>query len=78
MLICHDCGEVFEKPKVLKSKVGDYWGAPAWEEWDACPYCESTEVYEAEQCQRCGEWVPELTEYGGIYICEICLDDLTG
>lgn len=43
---CEDCGKTFEDPRYYDECVGEYWGAPAYETWAICPYCESTEIEE--------------------------------
>lgn len=74
MFICLDCGELFEEPAVTYENQGEFWGAPAWEAWGACPNCGSTEYDHAEQCERCGEYFAELEDG----LCEFCHDDLYG
>lgn len=43
---CLDCGHIFkmDNAKVLKKQVGEFLGKPAYEHWDACPECLSTEI----------------------------------
>lgn len=77
MFICMDCGHVFEEPRVEHERMADFWGAPAWEEFGVCPNCGSVEYDTAEQCERCGEWVPETTDFGNVKLCDFCLEDLT-
>ena len=78
MWLCLDCGHVFDEPEVENHRAGSYWGDPAWEPWGICPSCGSTEITEAEQCQRCGEWVPETHDVLNMWVCDICRDDLEG
>ena len=78
MWICFDCGHVFDEPDTFQEKVGEFWGAPAWETCGCCPNCGSTEYDQAEQCERCGEWVPELYDVLNMRVCDICRDDLEG
>ena len=42
MIICNDCGHVFDE-----SEWGDY---------GECPSCNSTDTEEARECPICGEW----------------------
>lgn len=47
-LKCLDCEEVFteEDAYVVSEKVGEFWGAPAYMQYNACPNCHSTDVEE--------------------------------
>lgn len=55
MYICNDCGAEFETPKLKRESLGEYWGAPAWEPWGACPNCGSDEIEAEDHCDMCGE-----------------------
>lgn len=46
MYKCLDCESVFDESDVLvvNSYVGDYGSEPVYEPWNACPFCESTEI----------------------------------
>lgn len=46
MYRCIDCGSVFDEPTTVEDQVAFYGSAPYIEIWDACPYCESTEIVE--------------------------------
>lgn len=46
MYKCNDCGKRFEEPKITRESRGEYWGAPCWEMYRACPYCESDDIDE--------------------------------
>ena len=41
MYICEDCGKVFDEPKTYEECMGEFWGAPAYETFAICPFCES-------------------------------------
>ena len=45
-LKCCDCGEVFteEDADVVSENVGEFWGAPAYMDYNACPNCRSTDL----------------------------------
>ena len=45
-LICSDCGEKFseEDAEVRSENVGEFWGAPAYMDYNICPYCGSDDV----------------------------------
>ena len=46
MLICNDCGKIFDEDdaKVVHDHVGDFWGAPAYQDFIECPYCGSDDI----------------------------------
>ena len=48
MYRCTDCGKIFkaEDARVVEDLVGEYMGRPAYERWDACPECVSTDLEE--------------------------------
>lgn len=52
-LKCYDCGNVFdeEDADTVSEKVGEFWGAPAYMDYNACPNCRSTgvETYTEEE-----------------------------
>ena len=73
MFVCLDCGAIFEEPLTVYESM-EFWGAPAWEAWGACPNCRSTEIDEAKRCERCGEYVADLEDG----LCDLCHDDLYG
>ena len=35
---CRYCGATFDTPRVERERY-EYWGAPAYEEWEVCPEC---------------------------------------
>ncbi|MBR4832409.1 MAG: hypothetical protein IKZ97_07270 [Butyrivibrio sp.] len=43
MLICTECGKIFDEDeaKVVHDHVGDFWGAPAYQDFLECPDCGS-------------------------------------
>lgn len=45
-LKCYDCGNVFdeEDAEIVSENVGEFWGAPAYMDYNACPNCRSTDV----------------------------------
>lgn len=82
MFVCLDCGAEFEEPKVEYENQGEFWGAPAWEAFGACPNCGSTDYDEARRCDHCGEWTVDgkrvIINGAHLYLCDICYDDLLG
>lgn len=77
MLICNECGELFEKPSVIKETHG--LETPPYEEWFVCPHCEETNISNAVECSHCGEWISELDARLGDNLqplCDTCYEDL--
>lgn len=50
MKVCIDCGKTFEDNETItvQENVGEFWGTPAYETYEACPYCKSTEIEDEE------------------------------
>ena len=71
MFICNECGKTFEEPKVYYESH-PYGEGHAHEKWTVCPYCREADISEAEQCERCGDWV-ESTRKG---LCDVCYEDM--
>ena len=48
---CDDCGCITLDEDLIRIKeyMGECFGFPAYETWDACPNCKSTEIYEYEE-----------------------------
>lgn len=78
MFVCLECGAEFEEPKTEYENQGEYFGAPAWEAFGACPCCGSTDYDEARRCDRCGEWTASWHRTLNGVLCDICNDDLYG
>ena len=71
MYICNDCEEVFDEPKIIEEHH-PYGMGYAIEEFVVCPHCKDTDIQEAEQCGRCGNYVAELEDG----LCDICHSDM--
>ena len=72
MIICHDCGELFEDPKTV-IEYHPYGMGYAPEEHYVCPHCESSDIAEAKQCKRCGEYFAELEDDD---LCDLCYGEM--
>jgi hypothetical protein len=72
MYICNDCGEVFEEFKEV-CEAHPYGMGSAYETWCVCPYCESNDFDEAEECECCGEAFPKKSLTDGL--CEECYEE---
>lgn len=58
LYVCEDCGSVFTAPATLYEHHDELDECPA-EKLSVCPYCKSYAIYEARQCDMCGEYVTE-------------------
>ena len=47
---CSCCENVFDQDEcgVSSQYIGEAWGVPQYESWYTCPYCNSTDIEEAE------------------------------
>lgn len=73
MYICNNCGAIFETPSIYEEHH-PYGMTSATEIWAICPHCEDTEIEDAKQCERCGEYFAELHEG----LCDCCYGDMYG
>ena len=73
MFYCEDCEAVFSEPDGEKD-YHPYGMGYAAESYAVCPYCRSTDISEAKECERCGEYFGEL--YEGL--CDVCYEDMYG
>ena len=63
MLVCTNCGRVFEDDIAKKRLNG--------EEYYRCPHCHDDELVEATKCKICGEYFYDEDNIG---VCEECLE----
>lgn len=51
MYYCDNCGEFFDEDEFGTSHecVGEFWGSPAYMDYDVCPYCGSYDFSECEE-----------------------------
>ena len=66
MFRCEGCGAEFETPARVKVLMGEYWGAPAYDELMVCPDCKYDELTELTKCRLCDEWADNV-------YCQTCL-----
>lgn len=66
MLICDECGWVFDEPiKVTDPDNGDVY---------VCPSCKSDIIMDAVECENCGRYVEEDSVFGyEHHVCEDCV-----
>lgn len=50
-LKCLDCDRTFdeEEAETRSENVGDFWGSPAYQTINICPFCRSDEIIEPEE-----------------------------
>lgn len=50
---CYECGKQFDEYKTVWESRGEFWGVPAYEPMDVCPYCggdfEETSIVDDEE-----------------------------
>lgn len=47
--ICMNCGAILDKPQHYSENIGEFWGAPAYDEFDVCPNCGEGSVRELSE-----------------------------
>lgn len=45
-MTCESCGSTFGEPITVYEDMGEHFGFPCREPWDACPFCRSTDITE--------------------------------
>ena len=72
MLICIECGELFEKEQKMIERHG--LDAPPYEERMGCPRCGGVDIHPTERCDICGDWITGgyVRTVNGERICEEC------
>lgn len=60
-LVCTNCSRIFSEDEadVRSERVGEFWGSPAYMEYNACPECGSMDVEEYEESEEDNEEVCE-------------------
>lgn len=78
---CEECDEIFDESEIItkttwsnSNYIGHGGDFPETENY--CPYCGSSEIYECDKCELCGEEVPKTIYIAGKDICEDCRDQL--
>ena len=46
---CYKCGETFDEPATRSERIGEFWGTPAYMDFNICPYCHSDDVEEISE-----------------------------
>lgn len=55
MLICGECGSLFERGRTIVERHG--LDTPPYEELLVCPCCGETSIFPAYRCDLCGGWI---------------------
>lgn len=76
MLICKDCGAVFDTPSVFREKHSWLDDCPS-EYFSMCPVCGCGDLAEATQCINCGEETDGEQMIDGL-LCDECFETLCG
>lgn len=71
-IYCESCGEMFEAGEVdgiIEQEMDGFE-----DRYACCPMCGSTEIYDADTCEVCGEAMPpvSLRKYGVADCCDEC------
>lgn len=66
MFRCNYCGKFFDEPDSYKECMGEFWGAPAYEEFSCCPYCKDTNFEKFRE--------PEFYDVVGVHDNGTCID----
>jgi len=66
MYICLNCGEIFDKGKILHDDSGDY---------QVCPVCRDDDYSDAIKCELCGEYYSSLS-IATEHFCARCIDEV--
>lgn len=86
MLICADCNNTFEDPRIRTDLLTVVDHRPYREEVAVCPFCGSEDIDDAELCPMCDEYrhedeMVDLSDYnthiGEKYtrVCKYCMED---
>lgn len=71
MYKCLECGFVFDEPETYRENVGEYCGAPAYQDYKGCPECKCEDIEKLIACELCGEEFLEDELISGV--CEHCV-----
>ena len=69
MLICNSCGNLFERPKVIKDYHYELEDCPA-EDIAVCPICEEYDIELIRKCKLCGTY-EKLLKAGACPVCRL-------
>lgn len=58
LLVCIECGGVFDEPKRWQEYRGECFGFPSYEDFLGSPCC-GCDYAKAHQCDSCGEWITD-------------------
>ncbi len=77
-MYCCACKSIFDEPKKYYER-GEAWGAPCTEKFEYCPYCNSDDIIDSDNCPDCdccGEKCISayIETKNGNYYCENCYE----
>lgn len=74
-LMCDNCGQILSGADLERKDyyVGEFWGAPAYDNKGVCPECGGDTFEEIEICDVCGSDITNNVGYEGL--CETCIMD---
>jgi RNA polymerase subunit RPABC4/transcription elongation factor Spt4 len=51
MIKCEHCKRIFDNNEIITERqyMGEFWGSPAYDDFDVCPYCKSDEIFDYEE-----------------------------
>ena len=72
MLICLDCGAIFEQARIVFERHG--LDTPPYEKISMCPFCGGVSLRNAYPCSICGGWITgsHIITLDGQRICDGC------
>lgn len=78
MYKCEECERIFEEPGIYREDCtpgGVFEGGSFIQEYNVCPYCDSSNYWEIEECCKCEfHGIVEKGEYTSEgFVCEDCL-----
>lgn len=70
--MCGACGSVFDDTRHYTEYTRE---GELIDEWDGCPYCASSFIFDAYKCDICGEWSGDgyRIKKSGDFICSHCV-----
>lgn len=70
MMYCNRCKETFDEAEIIECEYIESHGETTIE--NRCPYCRSSDIEKAVQCECCGEWYKSTIED----FCDNCMAEL--
>lgn len=75
--LCKTCNNEFDDPRIDREMLGYMGSAPAYQEYEVCPYCGTEgDFVELYDCMICNESFEFHDMEPGTDLCVDCYDDL--